>query len=210
MDSIQILLQSPITLALLAANVVLSTVALGNMQVMEKLDFHVARIRNNKEWYRWVTSAFVHAGPIHLFLNMYALYLFGPSFEQGLGIVPYLVIYFGSLLGSSALMWLEHFRDPNYRAVGASGALSGLLIVFAMFAPLAQFGFLFMFDMPAFVFALCYILISAWASSTGSLPGIAHAGHLGGALAGVAIVCIWFPTVPQDMIDQIVANTRGF
>lgn len=210
MDEIQVLLQSPVTLALLLANISLSVVALGNMEVMDKLDFHVARMRNRNEWYRWVTSAFVHTGPIHLFLNMYALYIFGPSFEHGLGVLPYLVIYFGSLLGSSALMWLEHFRDLNYRAVGASGALSGLTLAFAMFSPMSEFGMLFMFYMPAFVFAICYIVISAWASASGSLPGIAHAGHLGGALAGVAIICIWWPDVPQRMIDQIIAGTRGF
>lgn len=206
----EILLQSPITLALLAANIVLSTIALGNFEVMERLDFHVARMRHRNEWYRWVTSAFVHAGPIHLFLNMYALYSAGPSFEHGLGVLPFLVIYFGSLLGSSALMWLEHYRDPNYRAVGASGAISGLMLAIAMFAPMGEVSVLFMFPMPAFVFSIVYILVSAWASTSGSLPGIAHSGHLGGALAGIAIVCIWWPYVPQQMIDQIAAGTRGF
>ena len=206
----EVLLQSPITLVLLAMNIVPSTLALGNMAIMDKLLFHVARVRNNREWYRVITSAFIHGGPIHLFLNIYALYIFGPWFEHALGPLPYLALYFGSLLGSAGLEWIEHFRDPNYRSLGASGALSGLTLALAMFAPMAQFSLLFMFPMPAFVFAICYIVISAWASSSGSLPGVAHAGHLGGALAGIAIVCIWYPHVPQAMIDQIVANTRGF
>lgn len=204
------LLQSPVTLALLAVNIILSTIALGNAEVMDKLIFHVARVRYNKEWYRVISSAFIHGGPMHLFLNIYALYLFGPAFEQGLGTLPFIVLYFGSLLGSGALECLEHFRQPHFRSLGASGALSGLTLAFAMFAPMAQFSLFFMFPMPAFVFAICYILISAWASTTGSLPGIGHTGHLGGALAGVAIVCIWWPHVPQQMIDQIVAGTRGF
>ena len=209
MNDIQVLLQSPVTLALLLVNIGLSVVALGNAQVMEKLVFHVARVRNNGEWYRLISSAFIHGGPTHLFLNMYALYMFGPAFER-LGTLPFLVLYFGSLMGSAGLECLEHFRTPHYRSLGASGALSGLTLAFAMFAPMAQFSLLFMFPMPAFVFAICYILISAWASTTGSLPGVAHTGHLGGALGGVAIVCIWWPEVPQQMIDQIVAGTRGF
>jgi membrane associated rhomboid family serine protease len=195
---------------LLAANIALSTAALQNAALMERLILDLNRVRRHREWYRWLTSGFVHNGPIHLFLNMYTLYAFGPAFELGLGVVPFLVIYFGSLLGGSALIWLEHFRDPNYRATGASDALSGLVIAFAMFAPMAEMGILFMFVMPAFVFAICFIVVSAWASQTRSLPGVAHAGHLGGALAGVAIVCIWWPEVPQQMIDQIVSNTRGF
>lgn len=210
MSDIQVLLQSPVTLALLLVNISLSVVALGNADVMEKLDFHIARMRYRNQWYRLVTSGFVHVGPMHLFLNMFAIYTAGPAFEHGLGVLPFLVIYFGSLLGSSALMWLEHFRDPNYRAVGASGAISGLMLAIAMFAPMSQFSFLFMFPMPAFVFSICYIVISAWASSSGALPGVAHAGHLGGALAGIAIVCIWWPYVPQQMIEEIVAGTRGF
>ena len=96
-----------------------------------------------------------------------------------------------------------------YRAAGASGALSGLMLAFAMFAPMAQFEFLFLFPMPAFVFSICYLAISAWASTSGALPGVAHAGHLGGALAGIAIVCVWWPNVPQQMIEQIIANTRS-
>lgn len=204
------LLQSPVTLALLAANIALSTVALGNRDVLDKLVFHVARVRNNREWYRLVSSAFIHGGPIHLLMNMWALYVFGPSFEHGLGVLPFLVIYFGSLLGSAGLECLEHFRNANYRSLGASGALSGLTLAYVMFAPMAEFTPFFLFPMPAFVFAIIYIAVSAWASSSGSLPGVAHSGHLGGALAGVAIVCVWYPDVPQEMIDQIIAGTRGF
>jgi membrane associated rhomboid family serine protease len=63
--------------------------------------------------------------------------------------------------------------------------------------------------MPMIVFALCYIVWSAWASSTGRRDGIGHAAHLGGALAGVAIVCIWWPAAPQGMIDQIALSLRN-
>lgn len=210
MGELEQLLSTPVSLILLVVNVALSFAALTNPALMERLVFDVSRIRRHKEWYRLVTSGFVHNGPIHLLLNMYALFGFGPAFEGGLGVGPFLLIYMGSLLGSSALMWLEHFRDPTYRAAGASGAISGLVLAYAMFAPMAEFEFLFTFAMPAFVFSICYILISAWASATGSLPGIAHAGHLGGALAGIAIVCLMWPSVPQHMVDQIVTGTRGF
>jgi membrane associated rhomboid family serine protease len=212
MGQIEQLLSAPVSLMLLVANIGLSFAALSNPQVMDKLIFDVSRIRRNNEWYRWISSAFIHGGPIHLFFNMYALFGFGPAFENspGLGPSALLIIYFGSLLGSSALMWLEHFKDPNYRALGASGAISGLLLAFAMFAPMAEFQVMFMFPMPAFVLSIVFIVVSAWASATGSLPGVAHAGHLGGALGGVTIVCIMWPSVPQHMIDQIVAATSGF
>ena len=210
MGELEQLFSAPVSLLLIAANIGLSFAALSNPQLLDKLIFDVSRIRRNKEWYRWVSSAFIHGGPIHLMLNMYALLSLGPAFERGLGIGPFLLIYMGSLVGSSALMWLEHFRDPNYRALGASGAISGLVLAFAMFSPMSEIQVLYMFPMPAFVFSIVYIVASAWASTTGSLPGVAHAGHLGGALAGIAIVCIMWPEVAQRMVDQIVAGTSGF
>jgi membrane associated rhomboid family serine protease len=210
MSELDQLLSAPVSLMLLLANIGLSFAALQNPALMDKLIFDVGRIRRNGEWHRWFTSAFVHNGPIHLMLNMYALFGMGPAFERGLGTVSFMIIYFGSLLGSSALMWLEHFRDSNYRAVGASGAISGLVLALAMFSPMAEFQVLFMFPMPAFVFSIVYIVASAWASTTGSLPGVAHAGHLGGALAGIAIVCIMWPYIPQRMVEEIMAATTGF
>lgn len=210
MEEIQILLSAPVTLVLLATNILLSVAALSNFDLMDRLMFDVGRIRRNREWYRFVTSAFLHGGPLHLFVNMYGLYGFGPAFERGVGSVEFAGLYAVSLLGGSAWTWMEHFRNPNYRAVGASGALSGLAIAFAMFAPLSQFLFLFVFPMPAFVFAFCYIAVSAWASTSNVRDGIGHSAHLGGALAGVAFVCIVWPDVPQNMIDQIVGSVQGF
>jgi membrane associated rhomboid family serine protease len=102
---------------------------------------------------------------------------------------------------------MEHFRDSNYRAVGASGAISGLVSSFAIFAPLAMFLFP---PVPAIIYAVGFILWSAWAASTNVRDGIGHSAHLGGALAGVAIVCLGWPHAPQQMIDQIVASVSGF
>lgn len=202
------LIRSPATLVLLAINLLLSFSALQNPAVMDRLGFDVGRIRRNNEWYRWVTSGFVHVGPLHLLINMWALVSFGTAFELGLGMVPFLGIYFASLIGGSALTWLEHFRDPMYRAAGASGALSGLTVAYAIFAPVQQIIFI-VFPMPAFVFALCFIAISAWASSSKVGDGIGHSAHLGGALAGAAIVCLWWPEAPQRMIDLIVGSVQG-
>ena len=210
MGSLDQFLSTPASLLLLLANIGVSFAAFNNPQLMDRLMFDVGRMRRHGEWYRMVTSGFVHGGPLHLMLNMYALFGFGPALEAYLGTGPFLLIYLGSLLGGSAWTWMEHFRDMNYRAVGASGAISGLVSAFAIFAPLAEFEILFVFPMPAFIFTIIYIGVSAWAASTQVRDGIGHAAHLGGALAGVAIVCIWWSHAPQLMIDQIMASIRGF
>ncbi len=207
MGELDQLLSTPASLVLLALNVGLSFAAFQNAALMDRLMFDVSRIRRNKEWYRWVSSGFVHGDPFHLLINMMTLYAFGPTLEAWLGTSAFLGIYFGSLLAGSAWTWMEHFRDVNYRAVGASGAISGLVSVFAMFAPVAMLIFP---PVPVILYALGFILWSAWAASNNVRDGIGHSAHLGGALAGVAIVCIWWPHIPQRMVDQIVAAVTGF
>jgi|APLow6443716910_1056828.scaffolds.fasta_scaffold75178_2 membrane associated rhomboid family serine protease len=210
MSELDQLLSAPASLLLLLANIGLSFAAFQNPQLMDRLMFDVGRMRRHGEWYRMFSSGFVHGGPLHLGVNMLGLYSLGFALEGYLGTLPFLMLYLGSLLAGSGWTWMEHFRDMNYRAVGASGAISGLATAFAIFAPLSEFLFLFVFPMPAFIFSGVYIAVSAWAASSDVRDGIGHSAHLGGALAGVAIVCIWWPHAPQQMIDQIVASVRGF
>lgn len=209
MDQFQLLLNSPANLAILVANIVLSSMAFGNVRLMDRLLFDVGRMRRNKEWFRGVTSAFIHGDPFHLFMNMLALFFFGPIIEYSFGPLSFLGIYFGSLLGGSLWTWMEHFKDSNYKALGASGAISGLTSAIALFAPFSTIYAFFAIPMPLIVFAGAYIVWSAVASSTGVRDGIGHAAHLGGALAGIAIVCIFWPEAPQSMIDQIIDKARG-
>ena len=77
------------------------------------------------EYYRLLTSAFLHGGIVHLLLNMYALYLFGPQLEAALGRLRFIVLYVVSALGGSALSYA--FASPVQPSLGASGAVFGLL-----------------------------------------------------------------------------------
>jgi len=206
METFQLLMQSPATLALLVANVGLSMAAFGNARLVDRLLFDVGRMRRNNEWYRMVTSGFIHADPFHLFMNMLALFFLGPFLEYYSGTVGFLVVYFASLLGGSLWTWMEHHRDTNYRALGASGAVSGITGAAAMWAPFAQIYVFFALPMPLIVFAICYIVWSAWASRSGIRDGVGHAAHLGGTLMGIVVVCLFWPQAPQSAWDQFVAT----
>jgi membrane associated rhomboid family serine protease len=194
MDQFQLLMASPANIAVLIANIGLSIAAFGNVRLLDALMFDVGKMRRNREWYRWITSGFIHADPFHLFMNTGA----------------FLGIYFATLLAASAWTWMEHFRDTNYRALGASGAISGITSATALFYPFATINLFFAIPMPLIVFAIGYIVWSAVAATNGVRDGIGHAAHLGGALAGVAIVCIFWPDAPQSMIDQMIDRIRGF
>lgn len=207
MTEFEILLRAPATLALLIANIAISIAAFGNVRLMDRLLFDMNRIRRFNEWYRMVTSGFIHGDPFHLFMNMLALFFLGPYLELlAIGTMPFLIVYMVSLVAGSLWTYMEHYRDVNYRALGASGAVSGVTTAAAMFFPFSTIYVLFALPMPMIVFAICYIIFSAWASRSGIRDGIGHAAHLGGALAGIAIVCVFWPEAPQAAWRQFVAT----
>jgi membrane associated rhomboid family serine protease len=188
------LLQSPITLALLLLNVGISGYAmLADLSLIDELSFRPVRIREQGEYYRFLTAGFVHAGGAHLAFNMITLYFFGPQLERLLGAGPFLVLYFGSELAAHGLTFLMHRSDPQYAAVGASGAISGVLFAFCLYAPLAMLGVMLVIPMPAILFAVLYVVVSIYAigqRQPGVRGGIAHEAHLGGALGGVVITIL--------------------
>lgn len=201
-----ILFQAPATLALLIANIVLSFAAFNNARIVDRLLFDMNRIRRFKEWYRMFTSGFIHGDPFHLFFNMLALYFMGPYLELTTGTVGFLIIYVTSLFAGSMWTYMEHYRDPNYRALGASGAVSGVTTAAAVFYPFAEILLFFALPMPLGLFAICYVGFSWWASRSRVRDGIGHAAHLGGALMGIAIVCLFWPEAPQSAWEQFVAT----
>ncbi len=194
----QQILSAHVTIALLAANIAISIAAFSNPRLLDRMLFHVGAMRRRGEWYRMFSSGFIHANPAHLFMNMITLFFFGPALELALGSVNFAMIYFLSLLAGSAWSLMENYRDLDYRALGASGAISGVTVSFAMFAPFVMM-FVFFIPMPAIVFAIVYILFSAYASSSGRSDGIGHGAHLGGALMGVVLVCIFWPQAVRNL-----------
>ena len=185
------LLQSPITLTLLLLNLAISGYAmLVDLSLIDELSFRPTRIQKQGEYYRFLTAGFVHAGGAHLAFNMITLYFFGPQLERLLAPEAFLVLYFGSELSAHALTFLVHRGDPQYAAVGASGAISGVLFAFCLYAPLAMLGVMMVIPMPAIVFAVLYVVVSIYAigqRQPGVRGGIAHEAHLGGALGGVLL-----------------------
>jgi membrane associated rhomboid family serine protease len=125
----------PVTMTLIAINVVVFLIQiaagdetvgrfnLGN-KIIWDYGLNGVAVSDGGEWYRIVTSAFLHANLIHLLFNMYALYILGPTIERALGPVRYLIIYAASLLAGSAGALIV---EPDALTVGASGAIYGLL-----------------------------------------------------------------------------------
>ena len=202
MDS---LLASPVTLALLAANVIASIYALSNRDFFEQNVFWIGPIRKEKDWYRFLTSAFLHVNTTHLLLNMLTLYFFGPTLEAILGTGGFILVYFGALLAGNTWEYVDNIDKPDYRAVGASGAVSGIILSFCVFQPFALLGIMFIIPMWAIVFGVLYIGIS-FALSRRENTMIAHGAHLGGALAGVGLTLLLRPDALGRLIAEVSAK----
>jgi len=209
-NPVDVLLYAPATSVLLALNIVLSLLAFQNVRLTDRLVFDLVLIRRQHQYYRMITSGFIHGDGFHLFMNMLALYLLGPYLEAQVQTGPFIAIYFASLLAGSAWSYMDHFRDGNYRALGASGAVSGITTAAALFGPLQTIYVFFALPMPFILFAALYIGWSAYASGNRVRDGIGHSAHLGGALMGIALICLLYPQVARNAFDDVVnAITPG-
>lgn len=201
--------QSPATFVLIAANVVASMIAFANPRFMDQNMFHVGPILRQKEWHRVITSGFLHGGILHLLINMYVLYGFGRLLEHPrvLGTGGLLIVYFAALLGGSFWSLMENRRKPDYRALGASGATSGIILSVCLFAPFATL-VLFVIPMPAVIFGIVFIVISAILAQRENKV-IGHEAHLGGALAGLIATMLVRPDALSIFSEQVAARLGG-
>lgn len=201
-------IESPLTIILILLNVLISGYALWfDQALLDRLSFRPARVLRDREYYRLLSAGFVHAGPGHLAFNMLTLFFFGPALERLLGPVGFLVVYFVAEFTAHGLtLWWQR-NSHAYAAVGASGAISGVLLSFCLFRPFDQIGLFFAIWMPAWLFAVGFLGFSVYAMSRRDNPnmgGIAHEAHLGGALGGVLATLLVEPRALSIFLGQIM------
>lgn len=182
------------TIALIAANVAASLWGLyGDRKFVEAYALRVGDVLERRQWYRVITSGFLHGSVFHLFVNMLTLFFFGPAIEGKLGTGRFLILYFGAELAANLFSLWAKRRAPDYASIGASGAVSGVLFAFCLFAPLRLIYIFGVIPIPAIGFAVLFTLYSAYAMGGGPRGRIAHEAHLGGAVAGVLITIALYP-----------------
>ncbi|MEM1125484.1 MAG: rhomboid family intramembrane serine protease [Bacteroidota bacterium] len=205
--------ETPVTLILLLLNVLVSAYALfSDPSLIGRLAFRPYQILRAKQYYRLISAGFVHVGLGHLAFNMITLFFFGPQLELLLGSGGFAVLYLGSELAAHGLsLWLKR-DDMNYSAVGASGAVSGVVLAFCLFFPFQRL-FVFFIPMPALLFAVVYIVGSIYAmrqeGPEGPVGGIAHEAHLGGALGGLILTILIEPRAVNAFTSQVLSLLGG-
>ena len=204
-------LQFPATYALIAISVLVSGYAFTvDKNINNRLDLDVGRILGRGEWYRLITSGFVHADPIHLLFNMFTLYFFGRLVESYLGIWPFVILYFGSELAANLLTLALKRSQRGYSSLGASGAVSGVLLSGCLFQPFSKIYIMPLpIGIPAFIYAVFYIGYSTFQVRDEARDGIAHEAHLGGALAGLLLTVMFQPEVLQTFLAHFGRGLGG-
>ena len=176
-------------------NVAFSLMAFGNIRIFEKLKFRIGDIIGNKEYGRILSSAFIHGSYMHLFLNMYVFHSFSKALGYFVTVPEFLAIYFVSLIIGNLLPLFIHRKDYNYSAVGASGAVSGILYASIYFMPFGKIGIIFIpFGIDSWMFGFLYLVYTVWAAKKGT-DNIGHDAHFGGAVIGLLIA---FMIKPED------------
>lgn len=199
------IVNSPITLAILVANIVLSVLAFQNEAFMKKNLFVVGAILRRREVHRLVSSGFLHLNVMHLFVNMYVLIQIGPQLEAWMGPVHFTILYTVSLIGGSLWSLMENRRNLLYSALGASGATSGLILAFCLAAPNAIF---FFPPGPAWLLAVGYFLVTAVLARQPNTR-IGHDAHMGGMLFGAGYTLIYAPYVFPRFVNAINSTIAG-
>ena len=160
--------------------------------------FDIDKILKEKQYYRILSSGFLHGGWFHLIFNLVALLSFSTSIEMIFGKVKYLILYFVSLIGGSLLSLYFHRNHGDYRALGASGAISGVVFASIVLMPDSTLSLIMIpIEFPAWVFGIVFILVSIFGIRN-SWGNIGHDAHLGGAIVGMLMTIALYPRVLED------------
>jgi len=150
------------------------------------------------------SSAFLHADIGHLFFNMFTLYMFAPVVTNYLNDLSFLLIYVGSLICGSLLTLLFHKDDYSYRAIGASGAVTGILYSAILLQPdMSLFLFFIPIPIPAYLFGIGYLLYSIYGMKAKN-DNIGHTAHFGGAIGGYVITILKEPQMLTENTFMVV------
>ena len=193
----------PFILMLLAGIALISYRAIKDPLLFNRLKFNVSAVENG-EYYRLLTAGFIHVDYNHLFFNGFTLFIFGGNTLYGLGTVNFILLYLISLLLGNGLAYYYHKKNPYYTAVGASGAIMGIVYSSILMFPEMELAFIFFpVPMPAYVFGVGYLIYTLFGIKSQN-DGIGHTAHFGGAIGGIICTLMFDPYVFEKSFYTLV------
>ncbi|RIY07936.1 rhomboid family intramembrane serine protease [Hymenobacter rubripertinctus] len=188
--------------------------AWSNPAFLESWILEPYRMQRNNDWYRFITSGFLHADITHLLFNMLAFYSFSQLVEGVFtevfgpitGLLYFLLLYLGGIVVSDIPTYLRHRNDPSYRSLGASGGVASVIFSAILFNPVAG---LYIFPLPiaipGFIFGFLYLGYSYYMSQRPGSDNINHDAHFYGAIYGIVLTLILIPRAAGIFWEQLQA-----
>lgn len=181
------------------------------------LIFHPATIREEHQWWRFLTSGFVHADGVHLAINMFVLWSFGnaierfyfPTFLGDFSAQKYMLLYFGGIVAASVPSYVRHNRDPNYAALGASGGVSAVVFAAILFEPWRNLYLYGVIAIPQILAGAAYLVYS-WYQDKRAADNIGHMAHFTGAVWGFVITGLMRPELFIRFIQKALQGPGWF
>jgi len=200
-----------LTYGIIVITALVSYLAFDRQDLMSRMLLNPYDIVHHKKWYRMFSHGFIHADFVHLLFNLYVLFMFGVQGHEipGFGTVynsvePTLVatygfqgyfyfflLYVGGLLFSSIYTVYKHQDNPHYNALGASGAVSGIVFAYMIINPTAELGIIILpgISLPAYVFGPLLLISEYYLSKRGG-TNIGHDAHISGAIFGLVYIAL--------------------
>jgi membrane associated rhomboid family serine protease len=186
------------TIIIILITSLISIGSFNNVALKEKLIFSPYQYSKNKKWWIVLSHGFIHADFLHLFFNMYVLYIFGPALEyffvnsSEIGGFYYVGFYLLGIIFSTLPSIIKNHNNPNYRSLGASGAVSSIVFAYIIIYPLRELGLILIpgLFLPGFIFGVLYLIAEHYLSKK-QYSNIAHDAHISGSLFGVFFIIIY-------------------
>jgi membrane associated rhomboid family serine protease len=196
------------TLYLIIATSLVSLICFYNQKINHKLILNPYQVKHQNEWYRMLTSGFMHADFMHLFVNMFVLYSFGRVVEfyysSVFGIAGqwvYLMLYISAIIAANASTQFKYQNSSYYNSLGASGAVSAVLFTSILFAPFNKVYIYGIIGIPGIVMGLLYLGYSYYMAKK-QTDNTNHEAHFYGAVYGILFTVVLKPEIVKFFLSQ--------
>ena len=193
---------------IIAFMVATGVLALNNKKFYDAWIFNPSRIELHKEYYRFLTSGFIHANYLHLFVNLFTLFFFGRFIENYMGGWHLLGMLILGIIISDFPSFKKYRNDPTYRSLGASGGVSSVVFAYIILSPVSTI-YLFFLPVPAFIFGGLFLMYSYYQSQGESGDNVNHTAHFYGSVVGIVYTLLVYPEASITFFEQLI-NWRIF
>lgn len=201
-----------LTIIIIAVTCLVSYLAFQNRALMDRFIFNPYLIKREGQWYRAITSGFLHGDYNHLLINMFVLYFFGRNVEilygrylGEYGLVAFLALYFLALLISDLTTYRKHKDNPRYLSLGASGAVMAVLFADIIMDPMNTIYLYAIVPLNAVLFGIAYLGYT-WYQSKQSGGNVNHDAHFLGAIFGIVFTILLRPAFAMEFIEKITTG----